>query len=702
MSKTPVSELNARMNLDIAPLEQAVPRASALLKRLSVVQAEALASQSGGPDIQAMTERLRAVQKSPGIVGTESGGTARFKTLEAEKSFVAEIAAAHEESLRRRAAREAAMQATQKNAIAEVRAAEEQLAAKKAEHLEMAQQAALREQEAVQRRLAAAATLNEFETQRQGLASKSARDSAAVFIAEERAAAERLSAEQEIVDLRRRQQQVRSASEFDRANPFKQQVMAVEELNRLLGVRRNLQRGTVEFAKAELAVTQQIARVRAIRDNLTVGTESFTRLGNTAADSQKGFARFGLAMQQVGYQVQDFSVQVASGTNALVAFSQQSSQLLGFFGGFAGALAGAAISTGILAFRLATTNSGLKDSAKLAEEAAQAWTKYSEVSRKALFNSSNAQAQENTLKKELGRAKSSLSDLFDLQSRYGRIATEDLALYYRDVAVTIKDSYQRFVFPTLEQQLKYEKAVAKARAAGRGAPSPLLDEFGGGAIDLLANPISGPAALERLISQIDAAAGEGATNVAELTERLKGLRDQIDQAASEKAQREDQALADYETRVQEAIRANRRFGENSFETLNRLRDEWKDLLGPGPQDPLKIEELRGQILQAESTVAQLAETYKDQLDPLRAQRREMELIQNLQNENLLTAEEAFLLQLRMADQRDRQLKLPDAFRMTTGSSTAGLRNTDGSADRLISVNQQMLAELRKLVWQGSN
>lgn len=45
--------------------------------------------------------------------------------------------------------------------------------------------------------------------------------------------------------------------------------------------------------------------------------------------SSRGFARSGLVMQQTGYQVGDFLVQVQSGTNAFVAFGQQATQLAG-------------------------------------------------------------------------------------------------------------------------------------------------------------------------------------------------------------------------------------------------------------------------------------------------------------------------------------------------------------------------------------
>jgi len=355
MSRTPVSEFNARMGLDISPLEQAVPRAIAQFKRLSAAQV-ALSSTTGGPDIQSISEKVARAASSVGRVGLEGGGSAQFKPRADELAFAAPLGDANEASLKRTALRQQEMQRAQKAAsdayMADVRMIDAALEQTAARQMQRAQERQDFEDSLAQRRMASAQAINEFETQRSTLIRNSARESAAAFQADFRATDERIAAEQEIAAIRRRQAQVQTASRFDQANPFQQQILSVQELNRLLVVRRGLQRGTVEFAQAELAVTQQIARVRGIRDNLTVGAEGMRRLGNTAADSQRGFARFGLGMQQVGYQVQDFAVQIASGTNALTALSQQGSQVLGFFGGFYGAVAGAALSVGILAYKL--------------------------------------------------------------------------------------------------------------------------------------------------------------------------------------------------------------------------------------------------------------------------------------------------------------------------------------------------------------
>lgn len=57
--------------------------------------------------------------------------------------------------------------------------------------------------------------------------------------------------------------------------------------------------------------------------------------------------------QQAGYQIQDFVVQVQSGQSALIALSQQGSQLLSAFGGWGIAL-GAALTVGVSLFKALT------------------------------------------------------------------------------------------------------------------------------------------------------------------------------------------------------------------------------------------------------------------------------------------------------------------------------------------------------------
>lgn len=83
------------------------------------------------------------------------------------------------------------------------------------------------------------------------------------------------------------------------------------------------------------------AAVARTKDAFAEQVRAINGVAAPMAQGQAGFRRFGAAAQQAGYQVGDFAVQVASGTSPVLAFTQQASQLLGFFGPF-GAVAGAA------------------------------------------------------------------------------------------------------------------------------------------------------------------------------------------------------------------------------------------------------------------------------------------------------------------------------------------------------------------------
>lgn len=86
----------------------------------------------------------------------------------------------------------------------------------------------------------------------------------------------------------------------------------------------------------------------ALDDNIAQFKKMDTQVSATAQavnQSVRSFSGFQNALRQGGYQVQDFIVQVQGGQSALVALSQQGSQLLGVFG-TGGAVAGALLTLG--------------------------------------------------------------------------------------------------------------------------------------------------------------------------------------------------------------------------------------------------------------------------------------------------------------------------------------------------------------------
>jgi|GEM_PF-3334060 hypothetical protein len=115
-------------------------------------------------------------------------------------------------------------------------------------------------------------------------------------------------------------------------------------------------------------------------------SEAGVRASNSIAaandNARVSSGRFGQAMGQAGFQIQDFATQVSMGQNAMVAFSTQFAQFAGIFG-TAGALAGAAVTIGVIAVQLLGAGDATKklnDALRGSEEgysrantAAEAW-----------------------------------------------------------------------------------------------------------------------------------------------------------------------------------------------------------------------------------------------------------------------------------------------------------------------------------------
>ena len=102
-----------------------------------------------------------------------------------------------------------------------------------------------------------------------------------------------------------------------------------------INVKANVRGATAQINSANDAVRNLGRQAKIANDNVKL----FSVRMNGAGGANK-FLRSGL--QQTGYQVGDFAVQVANGTSAMQAFGQQAPQLLQIFGPV-GAIAGAAV-----------------------------------------------------------------------------------------------------------------------------------------------------------------------------------------------------------------------------------------------------------------------------------------------------------------------------------------------------------------------
>ncbi|EEB1518670.1 phage tail protein [Salmonella enterica subsp. enterica serovar Montevideo] len=132
------------------------------------------------------------------------------------------------------------------------------------------------------------------------------------------------------------------------------------------------------------AETDQLLRANKQVDRITDSMESGFKKAdrsaeklNTTVTKTAGAVSGGLrsGMQQAGYQIQDFIVQVQGGQSALVALSQQGSQLAGAFGP-GGAVAGALLALGSILFgTLSTALSSTKDEMEQLKSAAETLNK---------------------------------------------------------------------------------------------------------------------------------------------------------------------------------------------------------------------------------------------------------------------------------------------------------------------------------------
>jgi len=136
---------------------------------------------------------------------------------------------------------------------------------------------------------------------------------------------------------------------------------------------------------------------------------------NVATQKTKRFGAVG--MQQVGYQVQDFAVQVQSGTSAMVALGQQGSQLLGIFGP-AGAIGGMilAIGTGLAGAFMASRNAA-EDATGAFEEADKALEQFNSIAGRLDGNLNTLAASLTEAREEFGEFADEVKEAAEFAAR---------------------------------------------------------------------------------------------------------------------------------------------------------------------------------------------------------------------------------------------------------------------------------------------
>jgi hypothetical protein len=197
------------------------------------------------------------------------------------------------------------------------------------------------------------------------LSGKSARDSARAM---EQAFRQQEQAAEEVARAARQQAQAIEQS----ANSYRQLRASIDPAYRaqqqLLQAKRTIRQ---QLQQNNITMEQAVALMRQYRQAQVASTVA-------VAGSTRGINGMGMVMQQTGYQVGDFLVQVQGGTNFMVAFGQQATQLVGILpmlgAGFMGlsmkALVGLSAGLGIAIPLMTAIGAAFMRTRQSAEEAA--------------------------------------------------------------------------------------------------------------------------------------------------------------------------------------------------------------------------------------------------------------------------------------------------------------------------------------------
>lgn len=166
----------------------------------------------------------------------------------------------------------------------------------------------------------------------------------------------------------------------------------------------------------------------------------------------------GMMIQQAGYQVGDFAVQVASGQSAMRAFIQQGSQMLGVFGP-AGAIAGAGLAIGGVVFSLITAGDKTKEATAAMEAYEVAARKLGETIAKIRFDALSPEGQRDALQQRIEAAKADIRELFDMQATL-RAAQEAMGR----VEITLGPTGVPLALPTGFDQSALDRNMAEIGA----------------------------------------------------------------------------------------------------------------------------------------------------------------------------------------------------------------------------------------------
>jgi len=190
----------------------------------------------------------------------------------------------------------------------------------------------------------------------------------------------------------------------------------------------------------------QIQQVQTRMKNLNRTIQKTTSQYNANAVATNKWAKG--ALQQAGYQVGDFFVQVANGTSKMQAFGQQGSQFLGIFGPI-GAVLGAAVAiVSAVGVSFEKSRSQGQSFQEAVEDLSKALSDYQSAAKKANMSSSD-------LEEKYKDAAEGARTLFEAQANLRRL---DAIEILGKTVVALRDEFGSFADVSREEIQKAEDA----------------------------------------------------------------------------------------------------------------------------------------------------------------------------------------------------------------------------------------------------
>ena len=215
---------------------------------------------------------------------------------------------------------------------------------------------------------------------------------------------------------------------------------------------------TAQVNGATAGLDRVNSSLQTVQNTMGRATSATRHMTNQFDSARTGLQKFSTGvLQQAGYQVGDFAVQVANGTSKMQAFGQQGSQLLGIFGPF-GAVLGAVVAI-VSAFAVAAQRAS-GDAKTLGDAASSVGDALSK-----LESSDPITILDNT-----GDAAGRLTARYgELLKMINEVAKEERQRAISNVAGFIKSNFEVEVDALQVRKQSLEMTIANSRIAGQSA-----------------------------------------------------------------------------------------------------------------------------------------------------------------------------------------------------------------------------------------